>query len=158
MCQFSSLSTRTFCGQTHLGKIIAFSSCPFLKILFLQENLFLVLKVFSVGSQSDFSQSNRVDLFQCFTRGFEYKKHQSDHKYEIMVSIFLLFHHVANPPTLLPPHTHTHSPLRCVTLLPHFVDIGLPGSGAGLDGAGGDGAAGGGHGLRLWELVGTSSL
>lgn len=23
---------------------------------------------------------------QCFTRGFEYKKHQSDHKYEIMVS------------------------------------------------------------------------
>lgn len=24
--------------------------------------------------------------FQCFTRGFEYKKHKSDHKYEIMVS------------------------------------------------------------------------
>uniref|UniRef100_A0A672K5R0 ZZ-type domain-containing protein n=1 Tax=Sinocyclocheilus grahami TaxID=75366 RepID=A0A672K5R0_SINGR len=22
---------------------------------------------------------------QCFTRGYEYKKHQSDHKYEIMV-------------------------------------------------------------------------
>uniref|UniRef100_A0A8C6KBK0 Transcriptional adaptor 2A n=1 Tax=Nothobranchius furzeri TaxID=105023 RepID=A0A8C6KBK0_NOTFU len=25
---------------------------------------------------------------QCFTRGFEYKKHQSDHKYEIMTSDF----------------------------------------------------------------------
>lgn len=25
--------------------------------------------------------------FQCFTRGFEYKKHRSDHRYEIMVSV-----------------------------------------------------------------------
>ncbi|XP_016405784.1 transcriptional adapter 2-alpha-like, partial [Sinocyclocheilus rhinocerous] len=25
---------------------------------------------------------------QCFTRGYEYKKHQSDHKYEIMTSDF----------------------------------------------------------------------
>lgn len=26
--------------------------------------------------------------FQCFTRGFEYKKHRSDHRYEIMVCVF----------------------------------------------------------------------
>ncbi|MEQ2218780.1 hypothetical protein XENOCAPTIV_008040 [Xenoophorus captivus] len=28
------------------------------------------------------------ESFQCFTRGFEYKKHESDHKYEIMTSDF----------------------------------------------------------------------
>jgi len=33
-----------------------------------------------------FCHLKHMVLFQCFTRGFEYKKHQSDHKYEIMVS------------------------------------------------------------------------
>lgn len=28
-----------------------------------------------------------IFYFQCFTRGFEYKKHRSDHRYEIMVSV-----------------------------------------------------------------------
>ncbi|KPP68705.1 transcriptional adapter 2-alpha-like [Scleropages formosus] len=31
---------------------------------------------------------SQVPLVECFTRGFEYKKHQSDHKYEIMTSDF----------------------------------------------------------------------
>lgn len=35
-----------------------------------------------------YSSNNLIEIessFQCFTRGFEYKKHESDHRYEIMV-------------------------------------------------------------------------
>lgn len=38
--------------------------------------------VYFQSTQSDWYQT----CFQCFTRGFEYKKHESDHRYEIMVS------------------------------------------------------------------------
>lgn len=64
--------------------------------------------VYSQTTQSDWNQI----YFQCFTRGFEYKKHESDHRYEIMVSKAIFFYAIVSNTKS---HRLTHS--LCILLL-----------------------------------------
>lgn len=93
---------------------------------------------------------NWTFLLQCFTRGFEYKKHESDHKYEIMVSQIKIVLHTQ---TLT-----THWPVNLSSLLTLNKDVRLPRAGAWMDGTGRDGPVGSSHGLWLWKLVSAFSL
>lgn len=84
--------------------------------------------------------------FQCFTRGFEYKKHRSDHRYEIMVSVLsmlfvCLFFKVSPTAHLI------------LNFFAMKTDLRLPCARAWMDGTGRDGSIGGSHGLWLWKLV-----
>lgn len=73
---------------------------------------------------------------QCFTRGFEYKKHQSDHKYEIMVSEIKkqTNKQIKSYPVWLSFNINVH-------LSPRYADVRFPRAGAWVDSPGRDGPA-----------------
>lgn len=86
-----------------------------------------------------------IFYFQCFTRGFEYKKHRSDHRYEIMVSVLSMLFGFFFKMSLT-----AHLILNFFAM---ETDLRLPCARAWMDGTGRDGSIGGSHGLWLWKLV-----
>lgn len=88
------------------------------------------------------SLTNTILCFQCFTKGFEYKKHKSDHRYEIMVrDLSVMFYQSVSNNTFI------------LSFFSIKTDLEFPCAGVWMDGAGRDGFIGGGYGLWLWKLV-----